>query len=116
MSRKVDELLLKRGRLIERIDGQRAALRQDFVPVAQSLATVDRGVAGVQAGLAYVHRHALAFSAIAGTFLLFRGKSTLRWSARAFSLHGLGYLFKMAAYRYLLRAGHFALAAAMAWA
>ena len=86
MSRKIDELLLKRGRLIERIAGQRAALRQDFVPVAQSLDTVDRGVAGIQAGLAYVHRHALAFSSAAGVLLLFRGKSALRWSARVFSL------------------------------
>ena len=86
MSRKIDELLRKRGRLIERIAGQRAALRQDFVPVAQSLDTVDRGVAGIQAGLAYVHRHALAFSSAAGVLLLFRGKSALRWSARVFSL------------------------------
>ena len=86
MSRKIDELLLKRGRLIERIAGQRAALRQDFVPVAQSLDTVDRGVAGIQAGLAYVPRHALAFSSAAGVLLLFRGKSALRWSARVFSL------------------------------
>ena len=86
MSRKIDDLLLKRGRLIERIAGQRAALRQDFVPVAQALGTVDRGVAGVQAGLTYVHRHALAFSAAAGALLLFRGKTALRWSARAFSL------------------------------
>ncbi len=86
MSRKIDELLLKRGRLIERIAGQRAALRQDFVPVAQSLDTVDRGVAGIQAGLAYVHRHALAFSSAAEVLLLFRGKSALRWSARVFSL------------------------------
>ncbi len=86
MSRKIDDLLLKRGRLIERIAGQRTALRQDLVPVAQSLEAVDRGVAGIQAGLAYVHRHALAFSAAAGALLLFRGKSALRWSARAFSL------------------------------
>ena len=86
MSRKIDELLLRRGRLIERIAGHRAALHQDFVPVVQALATVDRGVAGVQAGLAYVHRHSLAFSAVAGALLLFRGKSALRWSARAFSL------------------------------
>lgn len=73
MSRKIDDLLLKRGRLIERIAGQRTALRQDLVPVAQSLEAVDRGVAGIQAGLAYVHRHALAFSAAAGALLLFRG-------------------------------------------
>ena len=86
MNRRLDDLLLQRGRLIERIAGQRAALRQDFVPVAQSLDTVDRGVAGIQAGLAYVHRHALAFSSAAGVLLLFRGKSALRWSARVFSL------------------------------
>ena len=38
MNRTLDDLLLRRGRLIERIASQRETLRQDFVPVSQALA------------------------------------------------------------------------------
>ena len=37
MNRRLDDLLLQRGRLIERIAGQREALHRDFEPVAVAL-------------------------------------------------------------------------------
>ena len=40
MNHPLDDLLLRRGRLIERIGGQRETLRQDFVPVSQALGKV----------------------------------------------------------------------------
>jgi hypothetical protein len=86
MSRRLDELLLRRGRLIERAAGQREALRRNSSPVAATLDKADFAVAGVRAGAEYLHRHALAASAAAGLLLIFKGKTTLRWAGRAFSL------------------------------
>ncbi|MDR2112787.1 MAG: YqjK-like family protein, partial [Candidatus Accumulibacter sp.] len=86
MSRRFDELLLRRGRLIERIAGQRAALRRDSEPVARALGKVDFAIAGVRSGIGYLRRHVLTASAVAGVFLIFRGKASLRWAGRAFSL------------------------------
>jgi hypothetical protein len=86
MNRRPDDLLLQQGRLVERIAGQRAALRRDFEPVAAALDKVDFAVAGVRSGVEYCCRHALLTSALAGVFLIFRGKTALRWGRRAFSL------------------------------
>ncbi|MFT3962433.1 YqjK family protein [Propionivibrio sp.] len=86
MNRRLDDLLLQRGRLLERIAGQRDALRRDFAPLAAALGKIDVAVAGVRAGVNYLRRHALAASAVAGAFMLFKGKAALRWGARAFSL------------------------------
>ncbi|MDR2452606.1 MAG: hypothetical protein LBE85_12790 [Candidatus Accumulibacter sp.] len=86
MSRQLDELLLRRGRLIERIAGQRGALRHETAPVALALGRVDLVIAGVRSGAEYFCRHALAVSLIAGSLLLFQRKATLRWAGRAFAL------------------------------
>jgi hypothetical protein len=86
MSRQFDELLLRRGRLIERIAGQRGVLRRETAPVTLVLRRVDLAIAGVRVGAEYFSRHALAVSLIAGSLLLFRRKATLRWAGRAFAL------------------------------
>ncbi|MDR0440834.1 MAG: YqjK-like family protein [Candidatus Accumulibacter sp.] len=86
MNRRIDELFLRRGRLIERIAGQREALRRDFKPVTAALGKADLAVAGVRAGVEYLRRHALVASAVAGVFLIFKGKAALRWAGWAFSL------------------------------
>jgi hypothetical protein len=86
MNRRIDELFLRRGRLIERIAGQREALRRDFEPVTAVLGKVDFAVAGVRLGAEYLRRHALVTSAAAGVFLIFKGKAALRWAGWAFSL------------------------------
>ena len=86
MNRRLDDLLLQRGRLIERIAGQREALHRDFEPVAVALGKIDFAVAGIRSGVDYLRRHALAASAVAGAFMLFKGKAALRWAGRAFSL------------------------------
>jgi hypothetical protein len=86
MSRRLDDLLLRRGRLIERIAGQREALRRDAAPVARALGRVDLLIAGVRTGAGYLGQHALAVSLIAALLLLFKRKATLRWVGRAFSL------------------------------
>jgi len=86
MSRGVDEILLRRGRLIERIAGQRAALRRDFVPVAAALGRVDAARARVNAGIDWIGRHALAASAVACLVMAFKGKAALRLAAKSFTL------------------------------
>jgi hypothetical protein len=86
MNRRLDDLLLRRGRLIERIAGQREAISRDFAPIGAALGKVDLAAAGVRSGLAYLHRHALAASALVGALLIFRGKGTWPWVKRAFSL------------------------------
>lgn len=86
MNHRVDELLLQRGRLIERIASQRQALRQDFVPVVAALGKVDSAVAGVRSVVDVIRRHAVLTSAVVGTLLIFKGKTALRWAGKAFSL------------------------------
>jgi hypothetical protein len=86
MTPRIDELFLRRGRLIERIAGQREALRRDFEPVTAALGKVDFAIAGVHLGTEYVRRHTLIVSAVAGVFLIFKGKAALRWAGWAFSL------------------------------
>jgi hypothetical protein len=86
MSRRFDDLLLRRGRLIERIAGQRKALRRDSEPIVQTLGKADSAIAGVRSGIAYLRHHMLATSAVVGVFLIFKGKTSLRWAGRAFSL------------------------------
>jgi hypothetical protein len=83
---RIDELFLRQGRLIERIAGQREALRRDFEPMTTALGKVDLAVAGVRLGAEYLRRHALVTSAVAGVFLIFKGKAALRWAGWAFSL------------------------------
>jgi hypothetical protein len=86
MSRRSDELLLRRGRLIERIAGQREALRRDAAPLTLALGRLDLVVDGVRIGAEYLRRHAVAASLIAGSLLLFKRRAAVRWAGRAFAL------------------------------
>lgn len=86
MNHRLDDLLLQRGRLIERIASQREALRHDFVPVATALGKVDSAVAGVHSLIDTIRRHAVLTSVVVGTLLIFKGKAVLRWVGRGFSL------------------------------
>ncbi|MDR0378490.1 MAG: YqjK-like family protein [Candidatus Accumulibacter sp.] len=86
MSRPRDDLLLRRGRLIERIAQQRAELRRDFRPVTSALGKVDVAVAGIRWGADSLLRHPLVTSVVAGVFLIFKGKASLHWAGRAYSL------------------------------
>ena len=86
MNRQLDDLLLRRGRLIERIAGQREALRNDFVPVSVVLGKADSAVAGVRSFVDTIRRHPVVTSVLAATLLIFKGKTVLRWAGRGFSL------------------------------
>jgi len=86
MNRQLDDLLLRRGRLIERIAGQREALRNDFVPVSAALGKADSAVAGVRSFVDTIRRHPVVTSVLAATVLIFKGKAVLRLAGRGFSL------------------------------
>ncbi len=86
MNRRLDDLLLRRGRLIERIAGQREALRHDFVPVSAALGKADSAVASVRSFVGTIRHHPVVTSVLAAAVLIFKGKAVLRWARRGFSL------------------------------
>ena len=86
MNRQLDELLLRRGRLIERIAGQREALRNDFVPVSAVLAKADSVVTGARSFVNTIRHHPVVTSVLAATVLIVKGKAVVRWARRGFSL------------------------------
>ncbi len=85
MNRQLDDLLLQRGRLIERIAGQRSALRQDIQPVSAVLERADSVVDKVRAGVGYIRQHPALVSAGVALLLMLRGRKILQLSGRAFS-------------------------------
>lgn len=86
MNRRLDELLLQRGRLLERIAGQRASLSHDMAPVAGVLGKADAAAAWARSLAASIRRHPVAVSLAAASLLAIKGRTLLRWGGRAFSL------------------------------
>ena len=86
MNQRLNELHLQRGRLLERIATQRAALGRELVPVRATLDTTDRLLARVRASVDYLKAHpavvALAFAAL----VIIKPRRTLRWSRRAYAV------------------------------
>lgn len=84
MNHRLNDLHLRRGRLLERIANQRATLAQAAQPVRSTLNTADRLLAIVCVGVDQVKRHpGLAALAVAAFFIA-RPKRIWRWSKRAF--------------------------------
>jgi len=84
MNRRLNELHLRRGRLLERIAIQRQALRREILPVSESLYSVDRLLARVNAVGNYVKSHpGLAVIAVSVLFFL-RTRRILQWAKRGF--------------------------------
>lgn len=84
MNRRFDELLLQRGRLLERITTQRYVLRQEIMPVRRALGAVDRGIARVNSVGRYIKGHpSLAILALGALFFV-KSRRLLRWAKRGF--------------------------------
>lgn len=81
-SKSLIELERERGRLLERIAGQRQQLSTQFVPVAQLLQFGDRVAQTVQAGRDFVQRHPWAMGSLAALMLLRRPRFIGRWAKR----------------------------------
>lgn len=81
-SKSLVELEGERGRLLERIAGQRSQLSTQFVPVAHLLQLGERVAQTVQAGRDFVHRHPWAVGTFGALMVLRRPRSIGRWVKR----------------------------------
>lgn len=78
------EIALARGRLQERIAGQRAMLAAQMPPIAGALATADRALASGRRSLAWVKAHPLQVGAAVALLAALRPRRVWRWGRRAF--------------------------------
>ena len=84
MNHQLIEIHRQRGRLLERIAGQRAALSRDLQPVRASLSSVDRVVGRIRSVTDYIKRHpSIAALAVAGLFAI-KTERAWRRTKRAF--------------------------------
>lgn len=86
MNRPLDELLIRRGQLIERIAGQRAVLERDLQPVRMAVHKADWALERARSVVDYLRQHpALTAIGMAALFAL-KGRRVFRWAKRAFSV------------------------------
>ncbi len=82
MNSKLNEILLRRGRLQERIASQRESMRRDAQPVSLALEKLDCVLASVRSATDYMKRNpAVVAAAVAGLFLIDR-KRFWSWAKR----------------------------------
>ena len=84
MRRRTNELLIARGRLLERIDAERREIARTIVPVERALATVDRAYGFTSRVIAYVRAHPSIPVLGIGALFVLRTRRTLRWLRRGF--------------------------------
>ena len=87
MNRRLAELHIERGKLLERITTQRYFLARAAVPVEEALGRVDGVVERVGSAARYVRQHpGLIAAGLGGLLLLLRKERSLRWARRGFLL------------------------------
>lgn len=84
MNRRLIDIGIRRGRLIERISTQRAQLGRQLQPVATVLNTADQAVAGIRTGADFARRHPTAIAATVALLVLLKPRRAWRWAGRAF--------------------------------
>jgi hypothetical protein len=84
MNRKLEELLLQRGRLQERITTQRYFLQREIMPVHDALASVDRVIARINAVGQYLKKHPALVALGVAALLVMRTRRVLQWAKRGF--------------------------------
>ena len=86
MKQHLNDLLLRRGRLLERIAHQRSALSDHVEPVHAALDRTDRFFGQIFAAVHYLRTHPLgvAAAALAAVYVV-KPRRAWRWAARAFS-------------------------------
>lgn len=84
MNSTLNEIHLRRGRLLERIASQRATLIRDAQPVSAALDKADHVLDSVRSGVAYVKQHpGIVTLAVAGLLIVNKGRFW-RWAKRGF--------------------------------
>lgn len=84
MNQRSIEIAVQRGRLIERIAVQRAALGMQLKPVSHALGIVDRVVVATRAGASYVRQHPAIVGGLAALLAVIRPRRAWRWGRRGF--------------------------------
>ncbi len=84
--RRLNEIHLQRGRLLERITTQRYFLTAEMRPVHAALNKVDAVRVGAQRGLEYVKRHPVFALIAVGVLVSLNFRRTLRLAQRGFVL------------------------------
>lgn len=74
---------IRRGRLLERIAAQRAELGGQLRPLRQALATTDRAVTLIDAGVSTIRRHPSIVVAALVVLALLKPRRVWRWGSRA---------------------------------
>lgn len=82
MTKRLVELHLQRGRLLERIASQRATLAQQMAPLQKAADTGSHLVALLQGGVQYLKGHPLPVVLAVLTLVLLKPRRALRWVGR----------------------------------
>lgn len=86
MSKTLAELHEERGRLLERIAGQRAALSRQLAPLQKASDASERLMAVLRAGLKYLQTHPLPAALAVAALVLVKPGRSLRWAGRSLML------------------------------
>jgi hypothetical protein len=78
------EVLVQRGRLLERIALQRAVLSEDMQPVQAVLDKTDRGLSYVKLGVAYVKGHPGVTALAVAVLFALKGRRIFALAKRGF--------------------------------
>lgn len=84
MQRRLIELQLQRGRLLERMGQQRRTLAVQVLPVARALQVGERLASLFDRCKQFALQHPLAVAAAVGSVVLLRPSGVLRWTRRGF--------------------------------
>lgn len=84
MNDRLIDVGVRRGRLLERIASQRAAIGKDLVPVRDALRAGDRAVGVLRSGVNAVRRHPALVVAGVALFVALKPRRLWRWGRRAF--------------------------------
>lgn len=82
MQKRLIELQLERGRLLERIASQRETLARQAEPLTQMFRLGDRVGEALEGGKAFARQHPWAVGLVAALVLVFQPAALLRWAAR----------------------------------
>jgi hypothetical protein len=84
MNQKLIDIGIRRGRLIERIANQRAALGRDIQPICGALHTTDQAIARVRTATRFLKKHPGLVLAAVALFVALKPGRVWRWAKRGF--------------------------------
>ncbi len=86
MQKRLIELHLQRGRLLERINAQRTLLTQQVAPLRSTFDLPDRVAMRWQQGQEFVRQHPLVMTLAVASLVILRPAPLLRWTQRGLAV------------------------------